>query len=214
MKAAPSRRDRLRSMLADLKMPGSLEALDSILQGVDGGALTAAEAIESVLSAQIDLRNNRRLQAAMRSSRLPAVKLLEHFDFSFQPSIRRDQMESLHELGFVERKESDGNTKPVGKRLQPRACALPRRPRGDVPHHPRPITAQRPSVGDEARQWPDRGDADRNCLCAAARASIAIRKDREDEQQRQPPRRASNCEQDQVASFPADRQRNRHANRW
>lgn len=106
MKGAPSRRDRIRGMLADLKMPGSLEALDPILQGVDGGALTAAEAIEQVLSAQIQLRNNRRLQAAMRSSRLPAVKLLSDFDFSFQPSIRREQIESLHELGFVERKEN------------------------------------------------------------------------------------------------------------
>jgi len=27
-------------MLADLRMPGALEALDAILQGVDGGALT------------------------------------------------------------------------------------------------------------------------------------------------------------------------------
>lgn len=42
----------------------------------------------------------------MRSSRLPAVKTLDGFDFSFQPSIRREQIESLHELGFVERKEN------------------------------------------------------------------------------------------------------------
>ncbi len=93
-------------MLADLKMPGSLEALDPILQGVDGGAVTAAEAIEHLLGAQIQLRNNRRLQAAMRSSRLPAVKTLADFDFSFQPSIRREQLDSLAELGFVERKEN------------------------------------------------------------------------------------------------------------
>jgi len=106
MKAAPTRRDRLRSMLADLKMPGSLEALGAILQGVDGGALTAAEAIEQVLGAQISLRNDRRLLAAMRSSRLPAIKTLADFDFSFQPSLKREQMESLHELGFVERREN------------------------------------------------------------------------------------------------------------
>jgi DNA replication protein DnaC len=106
MKATPSRRDRLRSMLADLKMPGSLEALDSVLQGVDGGTITGGEAIESLLSAQIQLRNNRRLQAAMRSSRLPAVKMLSDFDFSFQPSVRREQIESLSELGFVERREN------------------------------------------------------------------------------------------------------------
>jgi len=104
--AAPSRRDRLRHMLADLRMPGALEALDAILHGVDGATLAAPEAIEQLLGAQIQLRNNRRLQAAMRSSRLPAVKRLTEFDFSFQPSLRREQMESLHELGFLERREN------------------------------------------------------------------------------------------------------------
>jgi DNA replication protein DnaC len=78
-----SLRERLRSQLADLKMPGSLEALDSVLTGIDGGQLGAGEAISQVLEAQISLRNNRRLEAAMRSSRLPAVKTLADFDFSF-----------------------------------------------------------------------------------------------------------------------------------
>ena len=103
---APTRRDRLRAMLADLKMPGALEAVDSILSEVDGGAISAAEAIEQLLGAQIELRNNRRLKAAMRSSRLPAVKTLDGFDFAFQPSIKREQIESLHELGFVDRREN------------------------------------------------------------------------------------------------------------
>jgi len=107
MKSAPlSRRDRLRHILADLRMPGALEALDATLHGVDGGTLTAPEAIEQLLTAQIQLRNNRRLQAAMRSSRLPVVKQLHDFDFTFQPSLRREQIESLHELGFVERREN------------------------------------------------------------------------------------------------------------
>jgi len=107
MKApTPSRRDRIRHMLADLKMPGALEALDEILTGVDGGGVTASEAFEQLLGSQITLRNNRRLQAAMRSSRLPVIKTLEDFDFSFQPSIQREQIDSLHELGFLERKEN------------------------------------------------------------------------------------------------------------
>lgn len=104
--AIRSQRDSIRGMLADLKMPGSLEAVDGILSDIDGGKLAATDAIKRLLSAQITLRNNRRLQAAMRSSRLPAVKTLESFDFSFQPSIKREQIESLHELGFVERKEN------------------------------------------------------------------------------------------------------------
>jgi DNA replication protein DnaC len=101
-----SARDTIRSMLADLKMPGSLEAIDGILAEIDGGHLAATEAINRLLSAQITLRNNRRLKAAMRSSRLPVVKTLESFEFSFQPSIKRQQIESLHELGFVDRKEN------------------------------------------------------------------------------------------------------------
>ena len=96
----------IRAMLADLKMPGALEAVDGILAEVDGGAVTASKAIARLLMAQITLRNNRRLEAAMRSSRLPAVKTLEEFDFSFQPSIKREQIESLHELGFIARKEN------------------------------------------------------------------------------------------------------------
>jgi DNA replication protein DnaC len=104
--AAPSRRDRIRAQLADLKLPGALEALDEVLTRVDGGGVTASEAIEQLMGAQIMLRNNRRLQAAMRSSRLPAIKTLEDFDFTFQPSIKREQIDSLHELGFLERREN------------------------------------------------------------------------------------------------------------
>jgi DNA replication protein DnaC len=107
MKAgAVSRRDRLRAQLADLKMPGALEALDTVLASVDAGQGTAADAIEALLGAQIALRNQRRLQAAMRSSRLPVVKTLADFDFSFQPSLKREQIESLHTLGFLERREN------------------------------------------------------------------------------------------------------------
>ncbi len=107
MKPTPAaRRDHIRDMLADLKLPGALEAVDDILAEVDRGNIAAGEAIEQLISAQISLRNNRRLQTAMRSSRLPAVKTLEDFDFSFQPSIRREQIESLHELGFLSRREN------------------------------------------------------------------------------------------------------------
>ena len=39
--AARSRRDRLRAQLADLKLPGALEALDEVLTRVDVGGVTA-----------------------------------------------------------------------------------------------------------------------------------------------------------------------------
>ena len=87
-------------------MPGALEALDIVLVGVDGGGTTAAEAIERLLDAQIALRHSRRFEAAMRSSRLPYVRTVADFDFAFQPSIKREQIDALDELGFLERKEN------------------------------------------------------------------------------------------------------------
>jgi DNA replication protein DnaC len=101
-----SLREQLRTQLADLKMPGALEALDDILRRCDAGELAGGQAIEQLLNAHIQLRNARRLQTAMRSARLPVVKTLADFDFSFQPSVKREQIESLHTLGFLERKEN------------------------------------------------------------------------------------------------------------
>jgi DNA replication protein DnaC len=121
---APSLRDRLRTQRADLKMPGALEALDDILASLDSGRLQAPAALEALLGAQIALRNNRRLQAAMRSSRLPVVKTLADVDFSFQPSVKREQLDSLHTLGFIERKEKVVFLGPPG--VGKTHCEIPR----------------------------------------------------------------------------------------
>ena len=104
--ATLSLRDRLRAQLADLKMPGALEAVDDILRRADSGQLPAATAMTELLGSQITLRNQRRLQAATRSARLPAPKTLADFDFTFQPSVKREQIESLHTLSFLERHEN------------------------------------------------------------------------------------------------------------
>ncbi len=83
----------IKSQLADLGMPGSLEVVDSLFEKLDAGILSLAGAIDQLL-------------AAMRSSRLPSIKRLDSFDFTFQPSIDRNQVLSLHELTFIERKEN------------------------------------------------------------------------------------------------------------
>ncbi len=53
MRLEADRRDRVRAMLADLKMPGALEAADGILAQVDGGSVSAGEAIKKVCSFQL-----------------------------------------------------------------------------------------------------------------------------------------------------------------
>ena len=97
---------RLKSHLADLSMPGSLEVVDGLMEKLDRGSMSPAEAMEQLISAQVALKLERRLAIAMHSSKLPSVKKLDSFDFSFQPSIDRSQILNLHELTFIERKEN------------------------------------------------------------------------------------------------------------
>jgi DNA replication protein DnaC len=96
----------IKNHLSDLQMPGSLEVVDYLLEKLDHGSLGPAEAMEQLLAAQVELRRQRRLVSAMSSSRQPALKTLDAFDFSFQPSIDRSQILSLHQLSFLERKEN------------------------------------------------------------------------------------------------------------
>lgn len=98
--------DALKAHLVDLQMPGGLEVVDSLLERLDHGAISPVEAMEQLLAAQVALRRQRRLQTALRTSRLPGVKTVDAFDFAFQPSIDRAQILNLHQLGFLDRKEN------------------------------------------------------------------------------------------------------------
>ncbi len=61
----------------------------------------ALEAVAGILSELPMSGNNRHLQTAMRASRLSAVKTLVQFDAAIQPGIEREQIESLHDPGFL-----------------------------------------------------------------------------------------------------------------
>lgn len=85
-------------------MASALEALDASQRSLHVGGLTAPVALKQLLTVPIQLRKDRLLQAAMRSSRMHAVEQLHDFDFSFQPSLRRSQIDTLNDLGFVDRR--------------------------------------------------------------------------------------------------------------
>jgi len=96
----------LKSHLADLGMPGSLEVVDSLMERLDQGRVSAAEAMEQLVAAQVIVKREKRLSLSMSASKLPCIKKLDTFDFTFQPSIDRNQILSLQQLTFVERKEN------------------------------------------------------------------------------------------------------------
>lgn len=104
--AMPSMIDRIRHDLVGLKMPRALEALDHVVRRLEHGQLSALEAIHILLSEELTLRENSRIKTALRMGRLATIKTLAGFDFTFQPSLGRDRIFTLAQLGFIERHEA------------------------------------------------------------------------------------------------------------
>lgn len=97
--------ERIRHDLVGLKMPRALEALDHVVQRLEQGDLSILEAIDILLSEELTLRENSRIKTALRMGRLATIKTLAGFDFTFQPSLDRDRILTLAQLGFIERGE-------------------------------------------------------------------------------------------------------------
>jgi DNA replication protein DnaC len=93
--------DRIRGAMVGLKMPRALEALDHTVQKLEQGEITAIEAIDGLLSEEYSTRETRRIDVALRTSKLMPIKTLESFDFSFQPSLDRERIAALAQLDFI-----------------------------------------------------------------------------------------------------------------
>lgn len=91
--------------LVGLKMARALEMLDATVKGLEQGEISALEAIDMLLGEELTTRESRRIKMALMTARLTQIKTLEQYDFSFQPSVDRNQILTLAQLGFIERKE-------------------------------------------------------------------------------------------------------------
>ena len=116
--------ERIRRHLVGLKMPRALEALQATLSRIEHGEVTALEAIEALLGEEYTTRESRRIKMALQTARLTTVKTLSGYDFSFQPSLDRNRVLALAELGFIERRECVHLLGPPGTGKSHLAIAL------------------------------------------------------------------------------------------
>jgi DNA replication protein DnaC len=100
---ADSSLERVRRHLVGLKMPRALETLQDTLTRIERGELSTLEAIEALLGEEFTTRQSRRIKMALQTARLTTIKTLSGYDFSFQPSLDRQQIFALAQLDFVER---------------------------------------------------------------------------------------------------------------
>jgi DNA replication protein DnaC len=101
--ASDSSLERVRRHLVGLKMPRALETLQDTLSRIEHGEISTLEAIEALLGEELTTRQSRRIKMALQTARLTTIKTLAGYDFSFQPSLDRQQILALAELNFVER---------------------------------------------------------------------------------------------------------------
>ena len=97
--------DRIQASLVGLNMPRALETLNDVVQRLEQGEIGALEAVDALLAEELDVRENRRVGVALKTSRLTPPKTLESFDFAFQPSLDRDRVLALAQLDFLDRAE-------------------------------------------------------------------------------------------------------------
>ncbi|GIX21382.1 MAG: ATPase AAA [Gammaproteobacteria bacterium] len=96
----------LMALMAKLKLehlPGSLDALCEQAAKRD---LDYRRFLAEALATEWAGRHQKGLESRLKQARLPWIKTLEQFDFSFQPAIDRKVIRELAGLAFVERAEN------------------------------------------------------------------------------------------------------------
>lgn len=96
----------LDELLDRLKMDHLHATLDSLCEHASKEDLTYREFLEQALAQEWGGRHQKGLETRLKQARLPWIKSLEQFDFSFQPSIDHKLIRELSSLGFVERNEN------------------------------------------------------------------------------------------------------------
>jgi DNA replication protein DnaC len=105
IESCAARVDSIKHALVGLKMPRALEVLDTTLRGIEQGKIDGIEAMDTILTEELTLRESKRLKSALATARLPAIKTLHAFDFAFQPSLDRNRVMALAGLEFIDRAE-------------------------------------------------------------------------------------------------------------
>ena len=100
--SAPNPRVRLLNALESLGLQTMRLGADAALESISSGERTAAEAFCDLAEAELRAKNDKATAVCVRTAHLPFGKRLEDFDFSFQPSISRDEVMDLRYLRFVE----------------------------------------------------------------------------------------------------------------
>ncbi|WP_438588966.1 ATP-binding protein [Dubosiella newyorkensis] len=91
---------RLVSHLTYLKMDMMIEHLDEVLDQISGQSLSFVEALNKLTQYEIDRKEINMINSMVKVAGFPHRRELKDFDFSFQPSINKEQVMDFSTLRF------------------------------------------------------------------------------------------------------------------
>lgn len=98
--------ERLQEHLQRLRLFKSRERLEALLQDATTKECSYADFLDHVLSEEVASKTAKHVTMRTQLARFPFVKGLDSFDFSYQPSIDRKQIQTLSMCHFVEHGEN------------------------------------------------------------------------------------------------------------
>lgn len=99
----PSLRDQILADFATLRVPVTADQLDAALSDAAKGGRSHLEFLHRLLTDQAGLRRQRSIERRLKDAHFREMKPLSEFDWSFNPSIPRTQIETLLEGDFIRR---------------------------------------------------------------------------------------------------------------
>jgi DNA replication protein DnaC len=98
--------ERLQEQMAKLRLVKSRERLEALLQDAVDKELSYADFLDQLLTEELKSKTAKNIAMRTNLARFPFVKGLDAFDFSYQPSLDKKQLQSLSNCHFIEHGEN------------------------------------------------------------------------------------------------------------
>ena len=99
-------RDKLRALIAQLRLHGMADALDAEIERAEREAIAAPELLYRLLGQEAASRRERSLAYRLAQARLPWRWSLDSFPFDRQPGVSKAQIQTLAGLDFLRRADN------------------------------------------------------------------------------------------------------------
>lgn len=98
--------NKLMNNLESLNLNMFKANLSTYLEYMENGSKTVVDILYELSEMEMTLRTERAMNACVKVANFPFIKTFEDFDFSFQPSINKEQIINYKYLKFIDDKEN------------------------------------------------------------------------------------------------------------